>query len=116
MGKKIVYKPNNLFHQINLFDNSPFKIFRGFHRSGLRQFQVGDVEAFSFEAELPVLGAGFIGQVYFGNNGPLFQGQQAFFKVGILAFNGNGLFGVVMRVSNASLADFRLEKNHKEDF
>jgi len=72
MGKKIVYQPNNLFHQISFFDNNALKIFRGFHRSGFRQFQVGDVEAFSFEAKLPTLGAGFIGQVYFGNNGPFF--------------------------------------------
>jgi hypothetical protein len=36
--------------------------------------------------------------VYFGNNGPFCQGQQAFFKVGIFAFNGNGLFGVVTPV------------------
>ena len=60
MGKKVVHKPDNLFYQIYFLENNALKVIRGFHRTGLRQFQVGDVEAFPFEVKLPVLIAGFI--------------------------------------------------------
>jgi len=40
MGKKVVHKSDNLFYEISLFENDAFKVIRGFHRTGLRQFKV----------------------------------------------------------------------------